>query len=165
MKIENLCNFYASEYHLGIILMEYLNKNNYNNNVITFFENGIEDEIKALKDKYKYNIDNNINFKSTKLNNDVELNFTKDEVIIISGNKKYMDDIENFIKYSIKKAEKNDLINKSNNIQPKFIENNKITIIKCYNFNDFELNEVEDVLKENDNVLYTTGVEKAYNID
>ena len=53
MKIENICNFYASNYHLSVVLYEYLRKNS-RKEVVTFFESGIEEEIKMLEDKRDY---------------------------------------------------------------------------------------------------------------
>ena len=53
MEVENLCDFYASDYHLSIILMEFLNKINMEKTkIITIFENGIEDEINKVKEDF-----------------------------------------------------------------------------------------------------------------
>ena len=50
MKIENVCNFYASKYHLSVVLYEYLRKNT-RKEVITFFEDGINEEMKMIESK------------------------------------------------------------------------------------------------------------------
>ena len=68
MEIENLCDFYASKYHLSVILLEYLkNKNTKKTRVVTFLEDEIEDEIKALVGRYKYdrNIIKEVDFNRT----------------------------------------------------------------------------------------------------
>ena len=65
MKVEKLCNFYASKYHLSIILLEYLKEVNLKKqNIITFMQDEIEDEMTVLIDKYKYDLEkiSNINF-------------------------------------------------------------------------------------------------------
>ena len=61
MKIENICNFYASNYHLSVVLYEYLRKNS-RKEVVTFFESGIEEEIKMLEDKKDYHLKAQVNF-------------------------------------------------------------------------------------------------------
>ena len=48
MKIENVCNFYASKYHLSVVLYEYLRKNS-RKEIITFFEDGINEEMKMVE--------------------------------------------------------------------------------------------------------------------
>ena len=54
MKEERLCVFYSSNYHLSLILLEYLkNEENKKYNTITFLENGIDDEIKILRERYQ----------------------------------------------------------------------------------------------------------------
>ena len=52
--MEKSCIFYASKYHLTLIILEYLkNKNTEKYTVNTFLENEIENEVKILKEKYK----------------------------------------------------------------------------------------------------------------
>ena len=66
MKVEKLCNFYASKYHLSIILLEYLKEVNLKKqNIITFMQDEIEDEMTVLIDKYKYDLEkiSNINLQ------------------------------------------------------------------------------------------------------
>jgi len=66
--MENLCIFYASKYHLSLVLLEYLkNKNTEKYTVQTFLQNKITDEIKTLMDKYEIKIKstNEVNFGRT----------------------------------------------------------------------------------------------------
>ena len=65
MKIENICNFYASKYHLSVVLYEYVRKNN-RKEIITFFEDGIEEEMKIIEKRAKHAIKHKINFGSNK---------------------------------------------------------------------------------------------------
>ena len=86
MEIENLCDFYASKYHLSVILLEYLkNKNTKKTRVVTFLEDEIEDEIKALVGRYKYdrNIIKEVDFNRTEKIIEKEIPNTKDIIFII----------------------------------------------------------------------------------
>ncbi len=142
MEIENLCNFYASKYHLSIILLEYLNsKNTKKSTVITFLQNGIEEEINILKEKYKFNINsaNEANFEDTKVIKNKKIEKSKDIIFIIDGDVKYMKEANSYIKKEISKL----------NIRT-------IKIINCF---DFEKQQIfmEEILNCNDKILYTTG--------
>ena len=67
MKVEKLCNFYASKYHLGLILLEYFNlKKIKKYKTITFIQDELEKEIELIK-KHYCNIDaiKDIDFKTT----------------------------------------------------------------------------------------------------
>ncbi len=162
MEVENLCDFYASDYHLSIILMEFLNKINMEKTkIITIFENGIEDEINKVKEKNKYNIDEKINFKSTNDIKKIKFNISSNTIFIIKGSKEYMKVANKLVKENIKKLELADLVSKSSNIEPQFIENCNIKIINCYRF---ENENVADVLRENDEVIYTAGSKKVNSI-
>mgnify|MGYP004461051801 FL=1 len=141
MKEERLCVFYSSNYHLSLILLEYLkNEENKKYNTITFLENGIDDEIRILKERYQNkfnNIDKKINFER---NNNYECTEIKENSLIIIGGK---------IEY-IKKVNKY--------VNDKIIEKdiNNIKIINCFDFEE-QRKYMSEVLKENDKILYTTG--------
>ena len=91
--MEKSCIFYASKYHLSLILLEYLkNKNTKQYTVNTFLENGIEEEIKKLKKKY--NIISNdiyeINFKKTKTILDKTIELNTNTIFIVGGDNNYI---------------------------------------------------------------------------
>lgn len=139
MKKEKLCVCYANNMHLGVILLEYLMKEN-DAKVQTFFEVGIEDEInKIMKIKNKKtgncsNLLKNIKFNKTKIMGSYEDNgMATKNVFVIRGSDQYIKNAINFI-------EKNNEYGK------------KIKIIICY---DFE-NQIEN-LKEYSKVIVTKG--------
>ena len=137
--MEKSCIFYASKYHLTLIILEYLkNKNTEKYTVNTFLENGIENEVKILKEKYKIKTysANNISFKETKEINKKKIDNTSNMIFIIEGNLDYIKEANDYIK---------------NNIQSK-----KIKIINCFDFNK-NRNYLEKILKENEKILYTSG--------
>ena len=121
MKIERLCNFYASKYHLSMILLEYL-KENKKMKVTTFFQDEIEDEIQILINKYKYNIYNieEIDFKITKNIYDKEINLEKNNIFIVEGDLNYINDANEYILNNLKKM-------------------TNAKIINCYNFSHQKL--------------------------
>lgn len=139
MKIENLCNFYASKYHLSIILLEYLKRNSTKKTqIVTFMQEDIRNEIQDLNEKYKYNINlNKENFQ--RINNiyEIEPNITKDMVFIVQGNLGYMKEANEYII---------DLVDKKANIK----------IINCYDF-EKQKKDMKELINQNDKILYTTG--------
>ena len=140
MKIEKLCNFYASKYHLSMILLEYLKeKNNKKVKVITFFQDEIEDEIKILIDKYKYDINNieEIDFKITKNIYDKEINFSKNNIFIVEGDLNYINDANEYILDNLKKM-------------------TNAKIINCYNFSHQKL-YMKEIINKSDKILFTSG--------
>lgn len=118
MEIENLCDFYASKYHLSVILLEYLkNKNTKKTRVVTFLEDEIEDEIKALVGRYKYdrNIIKEVDFNRTEKIIEKEIHNTKDIIFIIEGSMGYIREVREYISKTIN-------------------EKSSVKIITCYNF-------------------------------
>ena len=116
MKIENVCNFYASKYHLSVVLYEYLRKNT-RKEVITFFEDGINEEIKMIETRAKHRIKNKINFTS---NNDIQNTYikpSKNLVFILKGSNLYLKEANSYIKEELK-----------------YMKNVKAKIINCYDF-------------------------------
>lgn len=137
--MEKSCIFYASKYHLTLIILEYLkNKNTERYTVNTFLENGIENEIKILKEKYKIKTysANKISFKETKEIDKKKIENNSNMIFIIEGNLDYIKEANDYIK---------------NNVQSK-----KIKIINCFDFNK-NRNYLEKILKENEKILYTSG--------
>ena len=140
MKIEKICNFYASKYHLSIMLLEYLKERNLKKfKVETFLQNEIEDEINVLTEKYNYNIEETkqINFKTTKNIYDKEIDKSKNIIFIVEGNLNYIQKANEYIQNSIK-------------------ENANIKIINCFNFSHQKL-YMKEIISKSDKILYTTG--------
>lgn len=140
MKVEKLCNFYASKYHLSIILLEYLKeKKSKKYNVITFLQDQIKDELDVLRDKYKYDIDltKDIDFKATKDIYRKEINPSKNMIFIIEGNLNYIKEANEYI---------DSILEKSTNVK----------IVNCYNFSH-QKQYMRDIIAKNDKILFTTG--------
>lgn len=138
MKIENICNFYASKYHLSVVLYEYLRKNT-RKEVITFFEDGINEEIKMIESKAKHRIKNKINFTSNNDIQDTYISQSKNLVFILKGSNLYLKEANSYIKEELK-----------------YMKNVKAKIINCYDFEQ-QRNFMKDIIKGSDKILYTTG--------
>lgn len=138
MKIENICNFYASKYHLSVVLYEYLRKNT-RKEVITFFEDGINEEMKMIESRAKHKIKNKINFASNNDIQDTYINQSKNLVFILKGSNLYLKEANSYIKEELK-----------------YMKNVKAKIINCYDFEQ-QRNFMKDIIKGSDKILYTTG--------
>ena len=140
MKVEKLCNFYASKYHLSIILLEYLKeKKSKKYSVITFLQDEIEDELNVLRDKYKYDIDltKDVDFKSTKDIYKKEIDSSKNIIFIVEGNLNYIKEANEYI---------NSFLEKNSNAK----------IVNCYNFSH-QKQYMRDIIAKSDKILFTTG--------
>lgn len=146
--MENLVIYYANDNHLSIILSEYLkNKNKERCEIITFFQEGIEKEIRTIKEKTKNNMLDEINFRENVGSQNFKINVENKEkeiIIIIRGNKEYTNKIYNQIM--------------ENN---KIKEYNKIKIIKCFNIQKQE-NEIKENIKENKKIITTFGERNVF---
>lgn len=138
MKIENICNFYASNYHLSVVLYEYLRKNN-RKEVITFFEDGIDEEIKVLENRMKHTIKNKINFGSNNNIEETHINESKNLIFILKGSNLYLKEANSYIKEELK-----------------IMKNVKAKIINCYDFEQ-QRTFMKDIIKGSDKILYTIG--------
>lgn len=150
-RVEKLCSFYVSEWHLVTMLLPYINnKIEEDTKVVTILENNIEENIKTLIEKLNLKKKDDIlkinwkNIKSKKyaeieeiLNK--EISKTKNNIILINGRKDY--------------------IEKNNQNIEKWINKSKINNIKIINL--FEVTEfnhnITEILDTHDRILNTSG--------
>lgn len=138
MKIENVCNFYASKYHLSVVLYEYVRKNN-RKEIITFFEDGIEEEMKIIEKRAKHAIKHKINFGSNKDIENTLINENKNLIFILRGSNLYLKEANTYIKEELKT-----------------MKNVKAKIINCYDFEQ-QRTFMKEIIKGSDKILYTIG--------
>ena len=138
MKIENICNFYASKYHLSVVLYEYLRKNS-RKEIITFFEDGIEEEMKIIEKRAKHAIKHKINFGSNKDIENTLINENKNLIFILRGSNLYLKEANTYIKEELKT-----------------MKNVKAKIINCYDFEQ-QRTFMKEIIKGSDKILYTIG--------
>ena len=137
MKIENVCNFYASKYHLSVVLFEYLRKNN-KKKVITFFEEGIEKEIEILEEQTKQILKKKGDFSSNSNIEDTEIDENRNVVFILRGSDSYLKKANMYIKEELRHTK------------------GKAKIVNCYDFEQ-QRNFMKDIIKGSNKILYTTG--------
>lgn len=137
MKIENICNFYASKYHLSVVLFEYLRRNS-KKKVITFFEEGIEEEIKALEDVTNQDIKSKVNFSSNINIEDTEIDECRNIVFLLRGSNNYLKEANMYIKEELRHMK------------------GKAKIVNCYDFEQ-QRSFMKNIIKGSDKILYTTG--------
>ena len=154
-KVEKLCSFYVSDWHLVTMLLPYINKQiNEKSNIITILENDIEENIKILTKKLNLkNEEQILNLDWKKSNgfkySDIENKMKKLEkedilnVIFINGSKNYIDvtnkNIEKFL----------------NDNRGRYKEIN-MKIINCYEVSEFNFN-IKEILNTHDKILNTSG--------
>lgn len=133
-KIEKICCFYVSDFHLEMILVPYINAH-INENIVIITENDFNETVGILVSKMNLKRENKEKILNLGWNGKKENNIEDKSIIIIIGNKKY---IEN----------KNDEIRERNN--------EDITIIDCYNFEDIKQN-MDNIINDYSKNLNTTG--------
>ncbi len=110
--IEKTCCFYASDWHLTVMLMPYISRKIEDCKIYMKFENSIEENISVLLEKLK--IKNKEKIKEISWNGEVnEDDFSQNEKIyIISGSEEYITEENNIIeKYYNNRADKIKVIN------------------------------------------------------
>ena len=136
-KVKKYCCFYASDFHLEMILLPYIKNNIYKDKFMIFTEENLSESMEVLLNRTNLKQEEKKQMLNLNWNKKQENNFSRNELnnhtIIINGSKNYISKI-------------NEEINK---INPQ-----KINIIDCYSINDNTL-EPERVCKKYDEVLNT----------
>lgn len=150
-KIEKVCGFYVSDWHLVTMLLPYINsKIEENVKITTILEDKMEEKIKTLLEKL--NLKNkkeilNVNWNALKSKKYTDISKTlkkqidqnTENIIIVNGSKEYI--------------EKNNI-----NIE-KWIKNSNVKNIKIINF--FEVTEfnsnIMGILDSHNKILNTSG--------
>lgn len=140
---ENSCAFYASDYHLEMIMLPYINKNFENNkNVYVFTQNDLENTINTLIEKV--NIKQELKEKVLNINWKIDdenkynklIKEEKESIIFVKGNEEY--------------------INKVNNNLEQIKKYKRIEIIDCYNMEEVG-NKAINIVQDHKNILMTNG--------
>lgn len=136
-ETKKYCLFYASDFHLEMILLPYIKNNIYKDKFMIFTEENLSESMEVLLNRTNLKQEEKKQMLNLNWNKKQENNFSRNELnnhtIIINGSKNYISKI-------------NEEINK---INPQ-----KINIIDCYSINDNTL-EPERVCKKYDEVLNT----------
>jgi len=151
-KIKKLCSFYVSDIHFGTMLLPYISKKiEEGNSVYTVFEKDMYKNIEKIISKTSLNKETKEEIKNINWNKKIDkkeikkyINSMKgnNEVILVMGNKKYIDKENKKIWKKIKRE-----------------EIKEITIINCYNVDIFNKN-MGEILSKHSGVLNTAGERK-----
>ena len=138
--VKKYCLFYASDFHLEMILLPYIKKNIYKDKFLIFTQENLSESMEILLNRT--NLDSDEKNMMLNLNWDGKENLEEKDLnnytIIINGNNEYISEI-------------NDKINK--------INPDKINIIDCYSINDKNI-EPQRIKEKYDDILNTSGYKK-----
>ena len=137
MNKKKMCSFFVSEYHLLTMLLPYINEEiAKNKNLIIFTEEDLNDSLKKyLKRNNKYSSSKimKLGWNKTKENKIEKV----EEIAIVIGNKKYIDEI---------------------NIKLDNIDKLK-EVVNCYNVE--RISDLNQIVLEHDSILKTVGEMKV----
>ena len=161
---KKVCGFYVSSMHLITMILPYIKKQTEKNiKIQTVLEFNLKENVSkvlsklVIKEEEKQKI-LNINWENTKiekyssiekkLNKILEQN--KKINILISGSKRYISEINN-------------ILNKFLSKNYKKLYEKDITIINCFEVNEFD-NNIREILDSHEFILNTSGVHKIEDI-
>lgn len=165
-KIKKVCGFYASDMHLSMMMLPYINKEiKENKKIIILSENNLKNNI--IQILYKWKITDEEKEKILNINWEIS-NIYKYENIekIIKNNIEKNQDINIFIvgKENYIKAGNENIIKYYEKNQKK-LEYKKIKIINCFEVNEFNKN-IKEILDMHDMIFNTSGeheIEEIFN--
>lgn len=138
-KIEKVCSFYVSDFHLEMILMPYINKKINNNEEIAITtEKDLRETVEILISKMNINEENKEKILNLGWNKSENVPIEKSSNVIVIGT-------ENYIKKMNEKIEDS---------KPE-----RMNIINCYNFEDVK-NNVNEIMSLHNESLNTIGFNK-----
>lgn len=152
---EKACGFYVSNMHFCTMILPYINKMSKEKmNFYTFFQFNLEENIKKIlqgiigneeeKEKIlKLNWNNFENIKYSSVEKQLKNLKVKQNIILVCGEEKYIDSINELVEKYIKKNNK------------KF-ENKNIKVINFYEVSNFNAN-VKEILDKHDKIINTSG--------
>lgn len=151
-NLKKLCSFYVSDIHFGTMILPYISKKlEEKNNVYTIFERDMFKNIDRLVSGLNLNKEikqeiRNINWNKKTERKEIKgyINNikTNNEIVLVMGNKKYIDKVNKKITKQIKKEELKNL-----------------TIINCYNIDVYNEN-MSEILNTHNGILNTSGERK-----
>ncbi len=144
-ETKKICSFYASEFHLEMIILPYINKQlEKNKKIYIVTEENLRNSIEILMSK--------INLEETR----------KQKILSLDWNNNYINKLENIMQksneeeYIIIVNGKEEFIKEIN----KTIESkNNINIVNCYRIEEIQ-NHMKDIVQNHSEMLNTLGIKK-----
>lgn len=144
---EKLCSFYASDFHLEMIVLPYINKKlEENKKVVILTEENLKDSATILINK--------INLEEKRKRKLLEINWENN----------YNEKIEYLCKCTNKElciivAGKEEYMKKINNILENMMSKNQVDIVNCFKIDDIK-NHMQYIIAKHSKVLNTSGIQK-----
>ena len=140
-KLEKICSFYASDYHLEMIMIPYINKKiEEQENVVIITERSLKETVKDVILR--------INLLEKRKNEILNINWENSEVEVVNKMKTNKT-LTIFVIGSLS------FINKVNKKIENLEMNNKVRIVNCYSLEDVQDNMTE-IVRQHKKVLNTT---------
>ena len=160
-KVEKICSFYVSDWHLVTMLLPYINKKiEEKSKITTILEKDIESNIETLVEKLNLKKSEKIleiNWKKQEvkkysklaqlLSKQIDNNATEN-IILVNGTKEYIDKVNKNLNKYISNLKEN---------------KTKIKIINFYEVLEFNYN-ITEILDEHDKILNTSGEKEIYEV-
>ena len=160
-KVEKICSFYVSDWHLVTMLLPYINKKiEEKSKITTILEKDIESNIETLVEKLNLKKSEKIleiNWKKQEvkkysklaqiLSKQIDNNATEN-IILVNGTKEYIDKVNKNLNKYINNLKEN---------------KTKIKIINFYEVLEFNYN-ITEILDEHDKILNTSGEKEIYEV-
>ena len=160
-KVEKICSFYVSDWHLVTMLLPYINKKiEEKSKITTILEKDIESNIETLVEKLNLKKSEKIleiNWKKQEvkkysklaqiLSKQIDNNATEN-IILVNGTKEYIDKVNKNLNKYISNLKEN---------------KTKIKIINFYEVLEFNYN-ITEILVEHDKILNTSGEKEIYEV-
>lgn len=149
-NIKKICNFYVSDWHLAVMLLPYISKEiNEGVKITTIFERNIRDNIEKLVERLNLKNESEIlqinwsNKNSDSIEKYIQENLNEkgENLFIINGDKKYIEDSNEKLFKCIKE---------------KGLKNSLVKIVDCYEVNKNE-EKMYNIIKMHDSILNTSG--------
>ena len=138
-KVKNICNFYVSEYHLEIMLLQYISKKIDNEENITIItEIDLESTLNVVIERINLDKDKKEKIKKIGWNIQNIENIIPNTNVILIGSKKFINE-------------------KVFELKERQVEN--LEIIACYNYNEVK-NDMKEIVSKYDGMLNTLGINK-----
>lgn len=144
---EKLCSFYASDFHLEMIILPYINKK---------LED--EEEVVIITEE---NLKESVNVLISKINLEEK---RKTKLLNLNWENNYEEKIEQLYNCSSKKVcvivnGAESFINKIDKMLNKISDKNDINIVNCFRIEDIQ-NHMQDIVLNHTGVLNTSGLQK-----
>lgn len=160
-KVEKICSFYVSDWHLVTMLLPYINKKiEEKSKITTILEKDIESNIETLVEKLNLKKSEKIleiNWKKQEvkkysklaqiLSKQIDNNATEN-IILVNGTKEYIDKVNKNLNKYISNLKEN---------------KTKIKIINFYEVLEFNYN-ITEILDEHDKILNTSGEKEIHEV-